>query len=486
MDEIVEFIEDIGEGVTDVVNDGLEAILNATIYKLLYYIGNGLCKIVGWLDQMFRVFAGINKVTYDGEQDYLINIFFNNSVISNIYWGMALIGIVLCLGFAIAAVVRKTFDMSGRQQQGLGQIITSMIRSIVLIMGMSAIMIMVLNATNVLMQQVNYLFSDAANIDQPQTIYYTNEEFAAMARCLNTIGNYGVNPSYSSRYNLNTCFNEIRSDLSYLQRQGVFRYHYPTKDSSGRPVHTWQSVLQQVANAADLRYDLSLDAANEPVRVALLEAMDAMRNDSSMAPLKSFTRTIPTESLVPLDRTVFLMGTMSAAQNSEYNSDPTLDDAVRGPYYSGEKSIYDLDAFSEDFDISIASMNYIIIYVAAVAAIVDLLIIILNCVARIFNMLFLYLIAPPIIAVQPFDNGGKTRQWMTAFLVQSLSVFGTVIAMRLLLVYLPIVVSPKLVLFADNSILNQVSKLVLIFGGFEAAKKSTGLLTGILADSAGW
>ena len=473
-------------GITDIVNDGLEAILNATIYKLFYYVGNGLCKIVGWLDQMFRIFAGINKVTYDGEQDYLINIFFNNSVISNIYWGMALIGIVLCLGFAAAAVVRKAFDMSGRQQQGLGQIITSMIRSIVLILGMSAVMIMVLNATNVLMQQVNYLFSDAANIDQPPTIYYTNEEYAAMGRVLNTIGNYAVNPSFNNRYNINTCFNEIRTDLYYLQRQGVFRYHYPTRDANGRPIHSWQSVLQQIANSADLRYNLSLDAPNESVRVALLSAVDAMRNDTSMAPLKSYTRVVPTETLVPLDRTIFLMGTLSAAQNSSYNIEPSLDDSLRSPYYTGEKNVYNLDSFNEDFDISIRSMDYIIIYVAAVAAIVDLLTIILNCVARIFNMLFLYLIAPPIIAVQPFDNGGKTKQWMTAFLVQSLSVFGTVIAMRLLLVYLPIVVSPKLVLFADNSTLNWVAKLVLIFGGFEAAKKSTALLTGILADSAGW
>jgi hypothetical protein len=101
-------------------------------------------------------------------------------------------------------------------------------------------------------------------------------------------------------------------------------------------------------------------------------------------------------------------------------------------------------------------------------------------------MLFLYLIAPPVIAAQPLDNGAKTKQWMTAFLVQSLSVFGTVIAMRLLLIFLPLVVSPELVLFEDSAILNALAKLLLIYGGFEAAKKSSSILTGILADSAGW
>ena len=102
-----------------------------------------------------------------------------------------------------------------------------------------------------------------------------------------------------------------------------------------------------------------------------------------------------------------------------------------------------------------------------------------------FNMLFLYLIAPPIFATQPMDGGGKTKQWMTAFIVQAFSVFGTVIAMRLLLILLPIVTSSKLVLF-ENSMLNIMAKLVLMYGLFEVSKKATGLLTGILADSAGW
>ena len=464
----------------------LESILNATIYRLLYYIARGLCKIVQFLDQMFRVFAGIDRVTYNGEQDYLINVFFRNSAVTNVYWGMALIGIVMCFGFAIAAVIRKIFDSSGKVQQSLGQTMTSLLQSIVLILSMSAIMIVVLNSTNVLMQQVNYIFNDAENLDIPKTIEYTDEQYAAMGRVLNTIGNYSLNPSHTNRYNINSCFNEIRGDLYNLEQQGVFRYHYKQTDSSGKQINTWQSVLQEIANSADLRSDLLMDKSYESVTKAILNAMDIIKNDDSLKPLRDFTRTAPSENMVPLDRLVFLMGTTHAASNPEYNDNPTMDDAVRGPYYVGEKSIYSLDSVNSDFNISVSAMDYLIIFVAAIAMIVDLLVIILNCIARIFNMMFLYVIAPPVLAARPLDNGGKTKQWMTAFLVQSLSVFGTVIAMRLLLVFLPIIVSDKLVLFPDNNLLNLMGKLLLIYGGFEAAKKSTSMFTGILADSAGW
>ena len=104
--------------------DSLEGILNATIFKLVYYIEYGLCWIISILSQLFGVFAGTARIEYNERYDYLINIFFSNRVISNIYWAMALIGIALTMGFTIWSVIRKMFDASGKVQQSLGQIIT--------------------------------------------------------------------------------------------------------------------------------------------------------------------------------------------------------------------------------------------------------------------------------------------------------------------------------------------------------------------------
>ena len=471
-------------GLFDVIYSVMQLVLDSFVGRLLYYAETGLCKIVGMLNQMFCIFAGIDRVAYDGEEDYLINIFFNNHSINNVYWGMALIGVVMVFGFAIAAVTRKMFDSSGRMQTSLGQILTAALRSIFLILGMSAIMVMVLNSTNLLMKQINMIFTEAPNLDVPEVIVYTDEDFAAMGRALNTIGNYSLNPSYTSRYNINTCFNEIRNDLNYLQGQKVFRYYYTTKDANGNEVHTWQAVLQKIANSHDLRTDLKLDVSYDAVTSAMLEAMDLVRNDPSFRPLESYRRVAPVESTLPLDRYLFLMGTMHAAKNNAYNEKPELLDPVRGPYYSGEKNIYNISQVTRDFDIGFAT-DYLIVFAAGIALIFDLITIILNCIARIFNMMFLYLIAPPIFATQPFDGGGKTKQWLTAFIVQAFSVFGTVVAMRLLMLLLPIVTSSKLVLF-KSSTLDIMAKLVLIYGLFEVSKKATGLLTGILADSAGW
>ena len=473
-------------GISDTIMDGLQAVLYATIYKLLYYLAVGCCWIMDLLYSMFEVMAGLSKVSYNGDFDYLINIFFSNTTVSKVYWGMALIGLTVGFAFAIAAVIKKLFDMSDKEKRSYGQILTSLFKSALIIVCMSLIITMVLNATTLLMQQINYIFIHADDLGEEESITFTDEEYAAMARALNTIGNFSLNPSYNNRFNLNKCFNEIRLDLQYLKNQGVFDFHYVTTDVEGNTIATWQSALQRIANSASLDRDLSLDVYHESVSNSILQAMDLLKINGSFRPLEEYQRHyLPSRNGLPMDRFLFLMATMRAAKNTDYNVNPSLTDPLRGAYYYGEKSIYDLDTVNEDFDIGIAAFDYLILFLTCWKMLETLATIILNCVGRIFNMLLLYLISPLVVSVSPLDDGAKFKQWTTAFIVQSLSVFGTVVSMRVLLLFIPVVVSNELVLFA-NPISNLLAKLVLVLGAFEVSEKATNLITGILADNAGW
>lgn len=472
----------VGDAVGDAVGSGIQYVLENTLYKLFYYIAYGLCWLLNLFNQMFEVFAGLVQVSYNNNNDYLINIFFTNTAITNAFWGMALIGIVMCFGFTIIAVVRKMFDSRDKIQNSLGGILGGAARSIVVILLLSAGMIAMLNVTNILMQRVNYLFNNADNVHQQEEIVFTDEDFATMGRVLATVGNYSLNPSHTSRYNLNSCFNEIRMDLKSLQDKNAFDYYYMTLDSQGNVVETWQSALQKIANSADLSRDLKMDVYYESVSVALLDTMNTMKVNGSFAPLRRYERSYTSQENVPLDRLVYLMGTMRAAKNPDHNLNPSLTDPLRGPYFSGEKSIYDIDSIIADFDIGFAT-DWILIYIIAWKLMWDLAVIILTCIARIFNLLMLYIMAPPFIAAAPLDDGAKTKQWLITFTVQCFSVFATVISMRLLLLYIPLVADANLVLF-DSAILNLVAKVVLIWGGMEVVKKADNMITGILADSA--
>ena len=476
--------------VTDFLGDGLqsllETILNATVFRIFYYIERTLCWIINILGQLFEVFSGLEKVSYGEDDMYLINVFFNNSMIRNIYIAMAAIGMVLTVGFTIWALIKKIFDISDKEQRSIGQILTASLRSIVLIVGLTMIINAVVYGTNILMQQVNFIFNNASHLDEPDEKVFTQEEYAAMGRVLITIGNYSVVNTSNNRYNLNACFNAIRPDMYYLERHNVFAYDYYEPDKDGNATESWQSVLSRIAKSCNLNKEVSIDEYHEEINTSLTYAIDYLTNNRIVTPVPKATKKYESESSVHLDRMVFLLGTLNAAHNDEYNKKPAFDDALRGPYYyQTDRTIYDIDQVTDDFDIGFKT-DYILVWLSAVAIIFDLVVIIMNCIARIFNMIFLYIIAPPIIAASPFDQGQKFKQWGIAFLVQSLSVFGTIISMRLLLIYLPIVMDPDLVFFADSKYMNAFAKFVMVYAGFEVAKKATGLLTGILADSAGW
>ena len=460
------------------------------IWTILYEACSLLCWIMQCIYEMFEVFAGLRMVQYKGKDTFLIDVFFGNDAISRIYWGMATIGVVLCFAFTIIAVIRKMFDSEGKMQATLGNIIGNMIKSILMILMMNFIITVVLSATNVVLQQVDYAFGGGAYSmgEDEKEIVFTEEDFATMARIYNVIGNHAINASYDSRMNVNSCFNAIRNDMLILERKGVFDFDYDYNEN-GQIEENWQSVLVPIARARSLDEDINIDEYDTSLVEAMLHAMELLQSGSDFRPLHIYS--VPAKEMLDedtkLDAIVMITGTMSAAENEKYNEEPSIFDALRSPYILGEKDIHSIADVEEDFDLS--KIDYILIILSAGFLGYQMIFLAINAIARIFNMLLLYLAFPPIMATTPLDDGGKRKQWTVAFVVQSLSIFGTVMAMRLVTFCIPIIYSDSLNLFPDSSLSgprNYLVKLFFVLAIAFTANKSISMLSGILADSAGY
>ena len=460
------------------------------IWTLLYEA----CSLLTWLMQCiyetFEVFAGLRMVRYNGEDKFLIDVFFGNDAISRIYWGMATIGIVLCFVFTIVAVIRKMFDSEDKMQTTIGRIVGNMIKSILMILMMNFLMTVIVSVTNVVLQQVDYAFGGGAYSQgtEGKEIVFTEEDFATMARIYNAIGNHALNASYDSRLNINSCYNEIRADLLLLDKKDFFEYDYDY-DANGELGVNWQSVLVPIARARSLKADINIDEYDAGLVDAIIAAMEILQSGVEFRPLQVYSA--PPKATVDedtrLDVIVMLTGTMSAAENDKYNQNASIFDALRAPYMAGEKDIHDIETVEADFDLS--AIDYLVIIISAVFLGYQMIFLAINAIARIFNMLLLYLAFPPIMAATPLDDGGKRKQWTTAFVVQCLSVFGAVMAMRLVTFCVPIIYSDSLNLFPDSTLSgarNYIVKLFFLIAVAFTANKSIGMISGILADSAGY
>ena len=480
-------------GILDTIYDGIAsifyAILNPIIQALsnligtvLYYITKGLMFIVGLLHELFNVFSGSTKVLYREKYTYLSDVFFQNESVSNVYWALALLGIVLVIMFTLIAVIRKTFDLAGKQDnQSMGTLLGAMFKSIFIMLILSTALTAALDVTNLVINRIGYAFDHADSLSRQQEIHFTDEQLATMGRIYTTIGNYAINPSYDSRYNLNKCFNEIREDMNRLARQGVFDFVYVTK-VNGKEVETWQSALQKLFYATNTSQNAPMDRYNEEVSKELIKIMDLLDSNASFYPLSDYKNVYKASDSVSLDKILFLSGTIGAANNPNYNENPHLLDGLRGAFYTGEKSIYSLDEVSEAFKIGVGGISYIFIWILAYFTIRNLLRCIFGCISRIFTMVSLYIMAPFAVAPLPLDNGEKFKQWTMAMVIQALGILGLIIPMRLILLFAPIIMSSDLVLF-DSVVLNFVGKVLLIVGGLQGMSNLSGIITGILANN---
>ncbi len=481
------------------VTVGLVSLLAVTfrvlIQKFLFFIGRGLCWIVGFLSDLFEMVSGMNTVTFNtgkmGERKLLIKAFFGNANLNTIYWGMALIGIVLCIGFAIFAVIRKSADGSDKMKQSIGGILKNAFKGITLILLMNFIISATLYITTTLMDRINYLIVNSQSMDMSYDVSFDPEEYACMAQCLNTIGNYSLSASYNSRYNLNSCYNDIREDLAKLADKGMFDVTYISttydEDGNSRVVNTWQSVLQSIYRSVDdISVQQPLDEYNSKLAQALLDAMDILKNDASFEALESYHVSQTGNGvgdMVSLDRMIMLLGSIYGSGGT-LSKGSGLTDYLRGPYYFGQKDIFDYSQCDKDFDMTFGSWLYLTVIVVGILFVKEMLALVFNATARIFNMILLYVAAPPIISVTPLDDGGKLKQWTTAFIIQSCGLFGSVISIRLLMLFIPMLFNGD-IMFFDSVRTDTLAKVAVLFGALFTARKASGMIVGILADNAG-
>ena len=456
----------------------LTRLLFDWFFVLLYKLLRVLLMLVDFMEKIFDVFAGITKVSYNGQKEYLVNVFFGQNIIAVIFWGMTAISVVLCFVFTEVAVTRKILDMGGGVKQSLGQILNGALRSCVSFLFVSVICIASINLANICLIRIDYLMSNASTLlnDGGNAKRFTGAENAAMTRIMNTIANYSVNSSVENRYNINVCFNNIREDLLFLQQQQFFSYEYPMVDGH----HTWQSAIALIAGAGDIGQDLELETVDSSVTEALTTVMDEIKYNPQFRPMETASR--PDQGKVSVATTIFLVSSMDAANSSVYRRNASFDDALRRSYLNGTKSYENLTQVRKDFDIW--EMRYDVGYITCIVFVVIMTQCIFLFILRLFDLLLLYLSAPAFVSTIPLDDGMRFQTWRQAFTIKVISGFGSVMAMRLYLVMIQVIMDGKLRFFEDG-FTNYLCQLLFILGGSYAVLKASPLLTQIVAGNSG-
>lgn len=204
-----------------------------------------------------------------------------------------------------------------------------------------------------------------------------------------------------------------------------------------------------------------------------------------------------------LGRMVFIISSLDASKNAEYNISGTAkdtpvenisgtsnrnigatrEDPIRWPYYTGDKDYSNMDTVEEDFNF--ARFDYLIGFTASIFLVIVLAISLLSFVCRIFDVMILFVTSPFFVSTMPLDDGERFHNWTKMFVGKLFSGYGTVLGMNLYMMLCPSVMSGKLSFGSSKtSEADYLIRLIFIVGGAWAVVKSGPTITQILSEGA--
>ncbi len=128
--------------------------------------------------------------------------------------------------------------------------------------------------------------------------------------------------------------------------------------------------------------------------------------------------------------------------------------------------LHDVNTPGTNAQADITTFNFLVAAIVAVALIIVMIQAVIGLTGRIFNVVFLFLCAPIVIATVPLDDGARFKLWRETAISKVLLAYGTVIAVNVFILILPLITN-NLRISGDNlpSLVNDLFRLVLILGG---------------------
>ena len=125
-------------------------------------------------------------------------------------------------------------------------------------------------------------------------------------------------------------------------------------------------------------------------------------------------------------------------------------------------------------------------FVGILSSLFVLVIMLGSCLAfvrRILDVLLLYVAAPFFAATIPLDEGKRFSGWRDRFIGTFFGCFGSIFAMRLYLILIPLIASDDLKI-SGNVQVNYIAKICFIIGSAWAIFKGQDMITGLIAPEA--
>lgn len=209
-----------------------------------------------------------------------------------------------------------------------------------------------------------------------------------------------------------------------------------------------------------------------------------------------------------IDRVIWYNCSLNASKNENLNLDSgkmtdeqkemllAKNESTRAKYYAKTATSPELKSYmyndvvdSDDFTFDFGKFDYVQGFAVSIVMILVLTGCIMVFVARLFELISLYIVGPMFAATIAQDGGEMFKQWKDLFIAKFIGSYGMVLGMRLYLIVVPLISSGRFI-FTSSEItgfdgkFNAFVQLLLIVGGAFAVYKSQDMIIRLLSIEA--
>ena len=461
------FVAGIAESLRDWFSGWFGAVLSI-IPKTFYFLCTLAFQVLDILQLLVRKVAGLDVVYYaeDSEGDkgdiafeFIKTIFTDeNSILSTIFWALIILGVILLIITTFIAVLRSEYAATDSKSASKGKIIGKAFKAIASFAIVPIVCFFGVFLANVVLQALDTITSGSTTSQLNYTYQIPGE-------------GEGTTISVSSFFDEKRTNNDQITYISYNFWGGNNNLEIAT---SSTPISGL--IFKAAAYKANrIRYyDIfKQNLSNKGVGANVFDKFGTDYDQAASLLDDCFANNYQLKTSVKLTSEPFEKDYMVPFGNSNTfisNYAPELS-------YFDKNNVnlvwfyYDLWQF--DFLLGIAAL---------IICLNLLIYLVFGLMKRIFELVVLFLIAPPVASIMPLDDGEALKKWKGKFISKVLGAYGPIVGLNLFFVILPLINNIR---FFNMTFLDSIINLLFTIVGLIMVKDLVGTISELIGAENG-
>ncbi|MFQ6749738.1 MAG: hypothetical protein ACLRFR_02705 [Clostridia bacterium] len=442
---------------------GFQALI-AVFPKIVYLLTMSILGVIDVFQLLFRKLAGLDCYYVDGTAqtgdliyDFLRGILFGEyPILSNVFFGLLILGFILLFLSTIVAIIRNEYTTE-KADNTKGKIIGKAFKSVIYFAIVPVVVLFGVYLANVVLVAVDR--ATTYNVNYGNTLDKSKLQAVDVAS-VPIVGQSTGQKTYTT-YSL----------LGFRDANGL---------PFGTTTTTFSGTIFKAAAYGANRVRTTMNVADETQNFGLLLKTNQATNFNGLFsdPSGNLENIAVRIDIAFADNVVFAQ---SVQQTLDYSSAYAENNNPTGidPFAADRTTVYTV---ADKFDVGLVwyyydlwQFNYIIALGAAIIMVTIFINIIFGLMRRIIEMIGLFLMAPPLIALMPLDNEKAYGSWRGSFIKKALMAYGAVGGMNIILLLLP---ELQKISFFNITSLDWIVDTLLVLVALLAVKDFIGVVSG--------